>query len=150
MTFIFDFNEDDLDRSDDNWLLNYFASLEPEVLIQLSERDTKLIERDKQERIEFLAQQERDQKERETWFRKIRRANKGEESDSTEPVEIVKPKRGRRKGSVGSDPKQDRKLAEAWNKGQGVYRSHEQLAKAFHMTTADAKAALDRHRKRQK
>ena len=57
-------------------------------------------------------------------------------------------KRGRRKGSVDSNPEKDRKLAEAWKKGQGNYRCLQELATESRMDLAELKAALDRNRKR--
>jgi len=62
--------------------------------------------------------------------------------------EADKPKRGRRKGSVASDPKRDRQIVEAWAKGFGEFASLEALASEFRIDKADVVAALDRHRKR--
>jgi hypothetical protein len=62
-----------------------------------------------------------------------------------EPVSEIKSRkpRGRR---PKTDPKMDRQIAEAWKTGE--HADHEQLARAFDMSKADARRALDRHRKR--
>ena len=63
-------------------------------------------------------------------------------------IQTTKGKRGRRKGSTASDPKEDQRIANAWNKGHGQYTRHKQLAQEFGIDTSEVKAALDRHRTR--
>lgn len=58
----------------------------------------------------------------------------------------AKRKRGRPKGAVANDPKEDQRLAEAWATGQ--HASKEELARAKGIAPAEVHAALDRHRKR--
>jgi len=66
--------------------------------------------------------------------------------------ELPKGKRGRRKGSVGSDVDVDfdRRVFEAWNNGHGQYTKFEELAREFNIDREVAWAAKERHRKRLK
>ncbi|MCC7085294.1 MAG: hypothetical protein IT427_09835 [Pirellulales bacterium] len=54
--------------------------------------------------------------------------------------------RGKRGAKQKYDPRSDRRIVDAWNTGQ--YRTAKDLAEALGITYVDAKAAMDRHRKR--
>ena len=61
--------------------------------------------------------------------------------------EPTKPRRGRRKGTDASCLDSDRRLAEAWKTGR--YRTYADLDHEKQLPPGEAKAAVDRHRKRQ-
>ncbi len=65
---------------------------------------------------------------------------------SSPPAPRPKRKRGRPRGKLGSDPKADRRIAQAW--GTGQYRSKSDLARVLKMTEVDVRQAIWRDKKR--
>ena len=57
----------------------------------------------------------------------------------------AKPRRGRK---PDTDPKEDKKIADAWE--SRVYRTYAECESALNLKKGDVKRALDRHRKRNK